>query len=176
MGKLRVDHLEDRDEDEDTVGAGESLRTVMASFPTGVTVVAAQTGDGHPIGLTVNSFTSVSLEPPLVLVCISHDSSSHDPIVDAGGFAISVLSAEQRGVAGRFAARPPEGRFAEVEWREAPSGHPIIVGASAWLDCTLQEVLPAGDHSILLARVDATGSEDTPALVFHRGNMSSTRE
>jgi flavin reductase (DIM6/NTAB) family NADH-FMN oxidoreductase RutF len=174
VGKLRVDHLEDRDETVEGVASGAALRSVMASFPTGVTVVAARTGDGEPVGLTVNSFTSVSLEPPLVLICIWHGSSSHDPLVEAGGFAISVLAASQGAVAQRFASRPSEGRFDEVEWTEAPSGHPVISGASAWLDCSIHEVITAGDHSILLGLTQACGWGDEPALVFHRGSMSST--
>ena len=150
-----------------------SLRSAMASFPTGVTVVAARANGGDPVGLTVNSFTSVSLDPPLVLVCLGHSSGSHDPIIAAGGFAVSVLSAGQADVAHRFATRPSEGRFEEVEWTESPSGHPVISGASAWLDCSIHQVIPAGDHSILLGLTEACGWGDEPALVFHRGVMSS---
>jgi flavin reductase (DIM6/NTAB) family NADH-FMN oxidoreductase RutF len=157
------------------VATGASLRSVMACFPTGVTVVATRNEDGEPIGLTVNSFTSVSLEPPLVLVCIDHGSSSHDPILQAESFTVSVLSAGQREVAQRFATRPSGGRFDEVRWSSAPSGHPVIEGATAWLDCTIQEVVSAGDHSILLGRADACAWRDAPALVYHRGVMSSTR-
>lgn len=153
--------------------AGASLRAVMASFPTGVTVVAIR-DRGELVGLTVNSFTSVSLDPPLILVCLAHSSSSHDPIVTAGGFTVNVLSAAQGEVAQRFASRPSEGRFDTVEWSEAPSGHPLIEGASAWLDCSLQKVITAGDHSILLARATAFGWGEEPALVFHRGVMAST--
>jgi len=146
----------------------------MARFPTGVTVVAARNAAGEPIGLTVNSFTSVSLDPPMVLICLGHRSSSHDPIIDAKGFAVSVLAAGQAHVAVRFAMRPSEGRFDEVPWRAAPSGHPIIEGATAWLDCVIDDVVTAGDHSIILARTTALGSSETPALVFHRGAMGST--
>ena len=156
------------------MASGASLRSVMACFPTGVTVVAARSGSGAPIGLTVNSFTSVSLDPPLVLVCISHGASSHDSIIGARGFTVSVLSAAQAEVAQRFATRPSEGRFAGVEWRAAPSGHPVIEGAAAWLDCAIHEVIPAGDHSILLGRTTAWGAGVEPALVFHRGVMGST--
>jgi flavin reductase (DIM6/NTAB) family NADH-FMN oxidoreductase RutF len=174
VGKLRVDHLEDRDESVEEQASGAALRAVMACFPTGVTVVAARDSSGEPIGLTVNSFTSVSLEPPLVLICIGHGSSSHDPIIDARGFTISVLSASQGEVAMRFATRPSEGRFDDVEWRPAPSGHPVIEGAAAWLDCVIDEVITAGDHSILLGRTVACGAGEDPALVFHRGVMGST--
>lgn len=156
------------------MATGADLRSVMASFPTGVTVVAVRDGGGELVGLTVNSFTSVSLEPPLVLVCIDHASSSHDPIVSAGGFTVSVLAASQADVAQRFAVRPSEGRFDEFAWKAAPSGHPVIQGAAAWLDCRIQEVLSAGDHSILLARTTACDWGGEPALVFHRGVMTST--
>jgi flavin reductase (DIM6/NTAB) family NADH-FMN oxidoreductase RutF len=146
----------------------------MACFPTGVTVVAARDASDQPIGLTVNSFTSVSLDPPLVLVCIGHRSSSHDPIIASKGFTISVLSSFQADVAMRFATRPSEGRFDQVAWRAAPSGHPVVEGAAAWLDCSIDEVIVAGDHSILLGRTTACGAGDHPALVFHRGEMGST--
>jgi flavin reductase (DIM6/NTAB) family NADH-FMN oxidoreductase RutF len=146
----------------------------MASFPTGVTVVAARDDAGEPVGLTVNSFTSVSLEPPLVLICIGHKSASHDPILAAGGFVVSVLSASQGDVAMRFARPPSEGRFDEAAWHAAPSGHPVIEGATAWLDCAIDDVIIAGDHSILLGRTTACGSGTEPALVFHRGGMGST--
>jgi flavin reductase (DIM6/NTAB) family NADH-FMN oxidoreductase RutF len=146
----------------------------MASYPTGVTVVAARTDSGEPVGLTVNSFTSVSLEPPLVLVCLWHESSSHDAIIAAGGFAVSVLAASQEDVAMRFASRPSEGRFEGVAWKEAPSGHPVIEGASAWLDCSIHQVIAAGDHSILLGMTKACGWGEEPALIFHRGVLGST--
>jgi flavin reductase (DIM6/NTAB) family NADH-FMN oxidoreductase RutF len=174
VGKLGVDHVEDLDELGEGEASGDSLRSVMACFPTGVTVVAARGASGEPIGLTVNSFTSVSLEPPLVLVCIGHGSSSHDPIIAARGFTISVLSAGQGDVAMRFATRPSEGRFDDVDWRAAPSGHPVIEGAAAWLDCVIDEVITAGDHSILLGRTLWCGAGENPALVFHRGAMGST--
>lgn len=156
------------------MATGVSLRSVMACFPTGVTVVGTRNAAGEPVGLTVNSFTSVSLDPPLVLVCIDRDSRSHDPIIAADGFTVSVLSARQSNVAQRFASRPSEGRFEEVRWRAAPSGHPVIEGATAWLDCSIQQVISAGDHSILLGRAEASAWRDEPALVFHRGVMSST--
>ncbi len=151
-----------------------SLREVMACLPTGVTVVAACDAEGEPYGLTVNAFTSVSLDPPLVLVCIGHRSSSHDRLVRADSFSINLLSAEQGGVALRFANEPSQGRFDEVDWAPSPSGDPILVGTAAWIHCSLSEVLTAGDHSILIGRVESSGVTDQPALVFHRGRMGST--
>ena len=146
-----------------------SLRTVMSCFPTGVTIVATRDADGQPRGLTVNSFTSVSLDPPLVLVCINRHANSHDPLLAAGGFAVSILSAGQAEIAGRFAKRPSEGRFEGVEWRPAPSGSPVLAGSTAWLDCVVHEVVTAGDHTLILARAVSGEWTEEPALLFHRG-------
>ncbi len=150
-----------------------SLRSVMGCFPTGVTVVATRDLDGVPWGLTVNSFASVSLEPPLVLVCISRDANTHDRLIDADGFTVSVLSASQAALAERFAEPPSEGRFRGVEWQAAPSGNPVLAGAVAWLDCLIDEVMNSGDHSILIGRAVAASFSDEPALVFHRGVFGS---
>jgi flavin reductase (DIM6/NTAB) family NADH-FMN oxidoreductase RutF len=146
----------------------------MAAFPTGVTVVAVRDSEGAPVGLTVNSFTSVSLDPPLVLVCIDQRAQSHAPLIRSGGFAVSILAASQEEVARRFAVRPSEGRFDGVDWRAAPSGNPVLTGAAAWLDCEIHELVSAGDHTILLARPTTAGTSNAPALLFHRGTLRST--
>lgn len=148
-----------------------SFRTVMACFPTGVTIVATRDAQGEPVGLTVNSFTSVSLEPPLILVCINRDANTHDRLIEASSFTVNILSVTQAEVAMRFAKRPSEGRFENVQWTAAPSGHPVLADAAAWLDCSIHEVIGAGDHSIVLARAVAVGVGDKPALLFHRGAL-----
>jgi flavin reductase (DIM6/NTAB) family NADH-FMN oxidoreductase RutF len=153
-------------------GESHSLREIMGAYPTGVTVVAACDAEGTPYGLTVNSFTSVSLDPPLVLVCIGHSSTSHDRLVGAECFAISVLAADQRHTARRFAAEPSDGRFGEVPWSLGANGSPLLDGAVAWLECTMYEVVVGGDHSIVIGRVDRSALSDRPALVFLRGRMS----
>ena len=150
-----------------------AFRQVMGTFPTGVTVVTASDPGGTPLGLTVNSFTSVSLDPPLVLVCIGRASASHDRLVASGSFGVSILAADQAGVAWRFAAEPSEGRFDGVGWQEAPGGAPVLSGAAAWLACSLEEVHAGGDHSILVGRVEAAGGSDAPALAFYRGSFGS---
>lgn len=152
---------------------GATLRDVMRCYPTGVTVVAVVDAEGAPWGLTVNSFTSLSLDPPLVLVCIGHDTTSHDRLVAGTGFAISILSASQRAVARRFASEPSEGRFDSVRWEPAPSGNPILTEAAGWIDCDLDDARTAGDHSILIGRAVAWSSSDAPPLVFHRGMLGS---
>ncbi|MEX2465633.1 MAG: flavin reductase family protein [Gemmatimonadota bacterium] len=145
----------------------------MRRFPTGVTVVAVADASGDPWGLTVSSFTSVSLEPPLVLVCIDRTSDTHDRILEAPGFGITVLSAGQSAIASRFAMDPAAGRFDDVAWDLGPAGYPVIGGSAAWLQCDLYEVLPGGDHSIILGEVRATGVSREPPMVYHEGAFGS---
>lgn len=149
------------------------LRSVMACVPAGVTVVGTRDREGRALGLTVSSFTSVALDPPLVLVCIGRASASHAHLIESQTFAISVLSAAQEDVARRFARPPSEGRFDEFPWRPAPSGSPVLEGSTAWVDCVIEETMQAGDHTVIVARALACGASDTPALVNHRGRMSA---
>lgn len=141
----------------------------MGRFPTGVTVVTARGPEGEPLGLTVNSFTSVSLDPPLVLVCIDHASASYDRLISAGSFAVNILSAGQLRLASRFAEDPSAGRFDGVGWHPGPGGAPVLAGVAAWAACTLEAAHEAGDHTILVARVDAGEAGSEEALTFYRG-------
>ncbi len=145
----------------------------MGHFPTGVTVVAARgTGDA-PVGLTVNSLTSVSLDPPLVLVCIDREASCHDRLIEAGSFAVSILGADQAEVARRFAEGPSDVRFDGVAWRRGAAGDPLVEGCRAWVSCTLEAVYPGGDHSILVGRVAASGVGKGEALAYYRGEFGT---
>jgi flavin reductase (DIM6/NTAB) family NADH-FMN oxidoreductase RutF len=146
------------------------FREVMSRFPTGVTVVSARASGPAFWGLTVNSFTSVSLDPPLILVCIDRESASHDKLVAAETFAVSVLAEDQADIATRFAAEPAETRFEQVAWHEASRGSPVLDGAAAWLECASSGVMPGGDHSIVLGRVIASGASDNRALLFFKGD------
>ena len=150
-----------------------SFRQVMGLFPTGVTVVAARTSDGAPCGLTVSSFTSVSLDPPLVLVCIDRASSTHDSLVQSSAFTVSILAADQTELATRFAYGPSESRFRDEDWRSEPGGGLVPRGAAAWLVCDLHAVHDGGDHSILLGRVRSLGAGSAEALVFYRGRYTT---
>lgn len=146
----------------------------MGRFPTGVTVVAALDPAGAALGLTVNAFTSVSLDPPLVLVCIDRRASSHDPLMSASHFTVNILGADQADVATRFASEPSQGRFDDVAWRPGRTGAPLLEGVTAWLECSRYQVLDGGDHSILVGRVEGVGDQPGPSLVFHRGSFEST--
>lgn len=145
------------------------FREVMGRFPTGVAVVCARAHGSAVWGVTVNSFTSVSLDPPLILVCIDRAAASHDKLTTAQTFAISVLAEDQADIAKRFALEPPETRFDDVAWRGASDGSPVLEGAAAWLECETNGVMPGGDHSIVLGRVIASGCSDRGALLFFAG-------
>ena len=141
----------------------------MSRFPTGVAVVSARASGSSHWGLTVNSFTSVSLEPPLILVCVDREAASHDKLIAADTFAVSMLAEDQSDVARRFAGGPAETRFEGIPWREASDGSPVIEGAAAWLECVTAGVMPGGDHSIVLGRVRASGCSDRGPLLFFAG-------
>ncbi|MFI6422845.1 flavin reductase family protein [Streptomyces sp. NPDC050842] len=150
------------------------LRGVLGSFATGITVLTA--GRELPRGMTANSFTSVSLDPPLVLVCVVRTAALHDLVLDEKAFAVSVLSADQEHLARRFADRGrPRGarEFEAVDTEPGRrTGAPILSGAVAWLECSLEAVYDGGDHSILLGSVlDAGGDPGTDALLFYRGGF-----
>jgi len=133
-----------------------------------VTVVTGIT-DGAPVGLAVNSFTSVSLDPALVAVSVNVRSTSWPKLRAAGAFCINILAEDQEALSRAFAGHGAD-RFTGVGWRPAPSGAPVLSGALAWIDCTLEAEHPAGDHVIVVARVAELdiGQEGRP-LVFYRG-------
>ncbi|MFD3659483.1 flavin reductase family protein [Streptomyces sp. NPDC058659] len=150
------------------------LRGVLGSFATGITVLTA--GREMPRGMTANSFTSVCLDPPLVLVCVLRTAALHDLVLDEKAFAISVLAADQEHLARRFADRGrPRGEreFEAVDTEPGRrTGAPILSGALAWLECGLEAVYDGGDHSILLGSVlDAGGAPGADALLFYRGGF-----
>jgi flavin reductase (DIM6/NTAB) family NADH-FMN oxidoreductase RutF len=148
----------------------DAYRRVLGHLPTGVTVVTAVTPDG-PVGLSIGSFTSVSLDPALVGFLPARASQSWPRIREVGRFCVNVLAGGQEDVARLFAA-PHDERFEAVRWRPAPfSGAPLLDGVTAWVDCGLETVVPAGDHDFVLGRVHELGvaAPDEDPLVFFRG-------
>jgi flavin reductase (DIM6/NTAB) family NADH-FMN oxidoreductase RutF len=142
------------------------LREVFAAFPTGVTVVAAEIG-GQPVGIAASSFTSVSLQPPMVSVCVAHSSATWPVLQTAERLGVSVLGAHQQLVA-RQLAGPSDRRFADQVWRVATSGAIALDGVSAWLECAIEQTVAAGDHDIAVLRVhDVAVDPDVAPLVFH---------
>lgn len=129
-----------------------ALRRAFGTFATGVTITTTRDAAGAPVGFTANSFTSVSLDPPLLLVCLAEKAASYPVFRDAGHFAVNVLSEAQREASTTFATRGAD-KFASVPWRARHTGAPVLDGAVAWFDCRTESIVPAGDHAILLGRV-----------------------
>ncbi len=154
--------------DPNTLSNPRALRNAFGSFMTGVTVVTSHDAAGEPLGFTANSFTSVSLEPPLVLVCLANTSSNYETFAKTPKFAINILSEAQIEVSNTF-ARPVEDRFATVDWQTGPHGSPILEGVSAWFDCAMHKTVDAGDHLILIGEVKAFNQDIAPGLGYARG-------
>jgi len=143
-----------------------SFRRALGQFAAGVTLVATRDADGRPRGLTVTSFCSVSLHPPLVLVCIDKRADAHPVIAASGTFGVSVLSEAQERLSRHFAARG-ERRFSGVELLAGKSGVPLLPGALAHLECRVVATHPGGDHSIFVARVTRLAVQPGRPLLHH---------
>lgn len=155
--------------DEHVLGPGApEFREALGHFATGITVVTAL-DDGEPVGLAANSFTSVSLDPPLVLFCPAKSSASWARIERAGRFAVNILDEHQEDVC-RVFATPGEDRFAQVAWHRSPNGSPRLDDAHAFLDCVTHAVHDGGDHWIVVGRVLDLGIDaDAGPLLYYRG-------
>lgn len=144
-------------------------RRALGSFPTGVTIVTAYDMDHQPWGLTANSFTSVSLEPPVISVCIAKSGRVFPTLSMSGHFAVNILSSVQQDLALHFASTV-ENRFTDTDWT-AGRNAPLLPGASAHLDCIVHKRVDAGDHEILLGRVMDYTHTPVPPLVYCRGTF-----
>ncbi len=145
------------------------FRDALGSFPTGVTVVTALAPDGRAIGVTISSFNSVSLEPPLILWSLSRTSPSLAAFAQASYYAVNVLAADQQWISESFAS-PDGDRFNGVEVNRGLGGAPLIAGCAAWLVCSNEAHYPGGDHLILVGRVHSFARESAAEpLVFHAG-------
>ena len=154
------------------------LRSVLGRFATGVTVVSV--GGDAPSGMTANAFTSVSLDPPMILVCVNRKGSLCPALLESGEFAVSMLSAGQEDLARYFADHSrPRGRdeFGAIRWSPGPAtGAPVLAGALAWLDCSVAASHDGGDHVIFLGSVLASGANSVEdALVFFGGEFHRPR-
>ena len=144
------------------------LRDAFGAFLTGVTVVTTTSPENGPVGFTANSFASVSLDPPLLLVCLARTSRNFETFTAADGFAINILAEHQKDVSNTF-ARPSEDRFANLGWRNGPHGSPVIDDVAAWFDCAIHNVIDGGDHVILIGRVEAFENGKANGLGYARG-------
>ena len=144
----------------------EEFRKACARYATGVTVVTVLSPNGPPQGLTVNSFTSVSLETPLVLVCIAKTATAYASFLSSKAFVVNVLREEQIDLSQHFASSKSE-RFEGVAWHEGVRGAPVLDGVLAVLECTMHDSFDAGDHTVFIGEVErAESHEGTPLLYF----------
>ncbi|QKV18351.1 flavin reductase family protein [Oricola thermophila] len=150
------------------------LKRAMGCFATGIAVVTTRHG-GADLGMTCNSFNTVSLEPPLVLWSVRRAAASHDAFVHGGGYTVSILGADQEDIANRFTRGSQEERFADLPVERLPTGRLVIGGAAAWLDCSLENVVEAGDHDILIGRVLEFDSTLKDTLGYLRGRFTKLR-
>ena len=146
----------------------DDFRKVLGHFAAGVTVITTTDGEGRPTGLTATAFTSVSLEPPLVLVCISHKSQSYPALLERGHFAVNFLRREQEDVSRRFATTRLD-KFDGVPYRMSALKLPILTEALAHVECVTVDQHVEGDHTILIGRVEASDSAVGDPLVYFRG-------
>ncbi|ESX53190.1 MULTISPECIES: alpha/beta fold hydrolase [unclassified Mesorhizobium] len=144
------------------------FRRALGSFLTGVTIVTTIGPEGEPRGFTANSFTSVSLDPPLVLVCIAHKALGHPVFATSKSFAINVLNEGQKAASGIFASKVAD-KFAAVAWRPGRTGSPVLDGSVASFDCDMERLVEAGDHSILIGRVRDFQHNSSQPLGYCRG-------
>jgi len=151
------------------------LRNAFGMFPTGVTIVTTRHPEGHPIGLTCNSFSSVSLTPPLLLWSLSIYSPNLQVFLQAPYFAINILACDQEPLSRRFAARIAD-RFEGIVWSEGEGRIPLIGGAAAQMQCRNEARHYSGDHVILIGQVVQYQYRDVEPLVFARGIYRSLQE
>jgi flavin reductase (DIM6/NTAB) family NADH-FMN oxidoreductase RutF len=154
---------------------GDEFRHAMGHFATGVTVVTSLGPDGLPVGTTANAVTSLSLTPPMVLVCFDLGSLTLQAIRGHGAFVVNVLAETQQELSANFARRGQAAAWGEVRHRYGPTGSPRLEDVLAVMECTVEHALPGGDHEIVVGRVRhvETSPSPCPPLVYFRGGYAS---
>ena len=145
------------------------FRQLCGRFATGVTIVTALDPDGLPVGMTANSFASVSLAPPLISVAVEHTASLHGVLGQVKGFTVNILESHQEALSRRFAAGLPD-RFEGIGWHRGPEGGIILDGALAHIRCDIWNAVEAGDHTVVIGRVvGGAAAEHGRPLLYYRG-------
>ena len=150
--------------------AREALKGFNRQFITGVTVVTTTDAEGRPRGLAANSYASVSLDPPLVLICVQKTSSTHPALFRSQHLGINILGTEQRDTLATFASRDPD-KFAQVTWHEGPKGSPLIDGSAASIEAEIKERFQARTHTVFIARVIHADVAETTPIVYKAGKF-----
>jgi flavin reductase (DIM6/NTAB) family NADH-FMN oxidoreductase RutF len=150
----------------------KKLRHTLGRFATGVAVVTTSSGGNQPSGLTINSFSSVSLDPPLILWSLSLNSARRDIFESAEYFAINILAGDQLDLCQHFSSTIPD-LFSDIAWQPSPNGQPILDGVVASLECRTWNLVEGGDHIIILGEVLAHHHNDKAPLIFAKGQLTS---
>ena len=149
----------------------KNLRNVLSKFATGVTIVSTIDDDGKPVGMTVNSFTSVSLDPPLVSWNIGINQPSYDAFSKAKGFSVNILSKDQKDICDLFSSSIDD-KFNDIDYILSDNGFPIIQKSLAWFDCIKWNNYPGGDHQILVGEVKNFYANENDPLIFWNGSLA----
>lgn len=149
----------------------EEFRAALGRFASSVSVVTGKAADGGLFGITVSAFTSVSLNPPLILICIDKRSSTHDHFVTDSHFAVNILGEEQELQSRRFASRETD-KFAGIGYAAGVTGTPLLDGALACLECRVVNTCEGGDHTIVVGEVEATRLAESKPLLYFRGGYA----
>ena len=147
------------------------LKKTLGKYLTGVTIVTSTDHDGNPIGMTVNSFTSVSLQPSLVLWCIDKNQPSYNSFMNANGYAVNILSKDQNDLCYKFASQL-DNKFENVNWKRSENGFPLVKNSLAWFDCKKWNYYSGGDHQILVGEVTSFDSSELEPLTYWNGEIS----
>ena len=148
--------------------SADDFRKVLSHFASGVTVITTCDSDGRPTGLTASAFTSVSLDPPLILVCVAHKSQSYPALLERGCFAVNFLRSGQEDLSKRFATSGLD-KFDGVPHRISPLGVPVLTEALAHVECVTVNRHVEGDHTVFIGRVENSGTSDATPLIYFRG-------
>jgi flavin reductase (DIM6/NTAB) family NADH-FMN oxidoreductase RutF len=149
----------------------DEFRAVLSRFISGVTVVTTLGKDHRPAGITVSAFSSVSLDPPLILACIDKRASLHSHLTEGNYFAVNILAEGQQDVSRLFASKD-ENRFDGARYIRGTSGAPLLDGALAHIECRVVHAYPGGDHTIIVGEVESTSIAEHKPLAYYRGDYS----
>ena len=149
------------------------LRSAFGSYVTGVTVATAMSEGGEPVGFTANSFTSVSLDPALLLICVGKKLTSYAIFSTTQNFAINILGSDQKQLADRF-ARFKGKRFDGIGWKKSALNSPLLEGSCAWFDCSVLQRIDAGDHDVLIGKIHSFTDHGENGLGYFRHQYFST--
>ena len=149
----------------------DDFRRVLGHFASGVTIISTFDGDARPAGLTASAFTSVSLDPHLILVCVDHKAQSFPAMQASGRFAVNILAIGQDALSKRFAVSGGD-KFDGLAWSTGPAGLPLLSGALAALECHTVQAYPGGDHTIFVGLVEAVRAGPAEPLLYYKGKYN----